>query len=75
MSESRIEMLLEALLNGEKPTIKPQSRVEAYLCALCEKGLGGANMFEPVTQEEYDALVAAGTVDASKYYLIVGDSV
>jgi hypothetical protein len=30
-------------------------------------------MFVSLTQSEYDALVAAGTVDANKYYLIVGD--
>ena len=29
--------------------------------------------FVSLTQSEYDALVAAGTVDANKYYLIVGD--
>ena len=27
----------------------------------------------PLTQAEYDALVAAGTVDPNKYYMIVGD--
>ena len=31
-------------------------------------------MFVPMTQAEYDALVTAGTVDASKYYMIVGES-
>lgn len=31
-----------------------------------------ANMFIPLTQAEYDALVEAGTVDDSKYYMIVG---
>ena len=30
--------------------------------------------FIPVTQYEYEALVAAGTVDDSKYYVIVGDN-
>lgn len=30
--------------------------------------------FIPVTQDEYDALVTAGTVDPSKYYMIVGES-
>ena len=33
-----------------------------------------ADTFVPLTQEEYDALVTAGTYDANKYYLIVGDS-
>lgn len=28
--------------------------------------------FIPVSQEEYDAMVAAGTIDESKYYMIVG---
>lgn len=41
MSQSRYDMLLEALLNGETPDIRPQSRAEAYLLALCEKGVGG----------------------------------
>lgn len=31
-------------------------------------------LFVSMTQAEYDALVAAGTVDANKYYMIVGDS-
>ena len=30
--------------------------------------------FVPITQEGYDALVAAGTLDKTKYYMIVGDS-
>ena len=30
--------------------------------------------FVPITQEGYDALVAAGTLDKTKYYIIVGDS-
>lgn len=30
------------------------------------------SMFVPVSQEDYDAMVAAGTVDESKYYMIVG---
>jgi hypothetical protein len=29
-------------------------------------------MFVPMSQAEYDALVAAGTVDESKYYMIAG---
>jgi hypothetical protein len=31
------------------------------------------SMFVPLSQEEYDALVEAGTVEEGKYYLIVGD--
>ena len=38
---SRIEKLLSALLKGEVPAVSPLSRVEAYLLALCEKGMGG----------------------------------
>lgn len=33
----------------------------------------GAN-FVPVTQEEYESIVEAGTEDENKYYMIVGDS-
>lgn len=29
-------------------------------------------VFIPISQADYDALVAAGTVDESKYYMIVG---
>ena len=32
------------------------------------------NLFVPVTQEEYDALVAADEDDDSKYYMIIGES-
>ena len=32
------------------------------------------SLFVSITQEGYDALVAAGTVDPAKYYMIVGDS-
>ena len=39
MSDSRIETLLEALLNGTDPPQEPMSRVEAYLYALAKKGL------------------------------------
>lgn len=31
-----------------------------------------AEVFIPISQADYDALVAAGTVDESKYYVIVG---
>lgn len=30
------------------------------------------SLFIPISQADYDALVAAGTVDESKYYMIVG---
>lgn len=30
------------------------------------------SLFVPISQADYDALVAAGTVDESKYYMIVG---
>lgn len=32
-----------------------------------------SGMFVSLSQDEYDALVASGAVDANKYYLIVGD--
>lgn len=38
---SRMETLLAALLNGETPEGVPRSRNEAYLYALCQKGMGG----------------------------------
>lgn len=40
---TRVEQLLDALLNGKTSTVKPLSRVEVYLKALCEKftGSGG----------------------------------
>lgn len=38
---SRMETLLAALLNGETPKGVPMSRNEAYLYALCQKGMGG----------------------------------
>ena len=38
------------------------------------KRLSEYTPFIAVTQDEYDALVAAGTVDESKYYVIVEDS-
>lgn len=41
MSKSRLEILLEALRNGETPDVTPLSRAEVYLLALCEKGVGG----------------------------------
>jgi hypothetical protein len=43
MSQSRYEILMEALLNGDVPNIRPQSRHEAYLLALCQKGVGGGS--------------------------------
>lgn len=32
------------------------------------------SLFVPISQEAYDLLVSNGTVDANKYYMIVGDS-
>lgn len=32
------------------------------------------SLFVPISQEDYDLLVSNGTVDANKYYMIVGDS-
>jgi hypothetical protein len=36
--------------------------------------LSGYTPFIPISQEDYDLLVSSGTVDESKYYVIVGDS-
>lgn len=48
---SRNEELLDALLNEtELPEIKPKSRVEAYLYALCEKGLITANELKEINR-------------------------
>lgn len=33
------------------------------------------SLFIPITQEDYDTLVAAGTVDMSKYYFIKKEEV
>lgn len=32
------------------------------------------SLFIPISQADYDALVSAGTVDESKYYMIEGDN-
>lgn len=40
---SRLEILLQALLNGEIPDIRPQSRAEVYLLALCDKSINGGS--------------------------------
>lgn len=48
---SRNEELLDALLNEtELPEIKPKSRMEAYLHALCEKGLITANELKEINR-------------------------
>lgn len=67
---TREEMYLAAAAGQEVPVPEPITRTEMFLANLANN----ASMFVPVTQEEYDALVASGTVDGSKYYLIVGDS-
>ena len=43
MAQSRIEALLEALVNGETSDVVPRSRNEAYLKALVEKMSGGGS--------------------------------
>lgn len=43
MGKTRIEKFLESLVNGKTTNIKPRSRIEAYLKALIEKGIGGGS--------------------------------
>ena len=42
-----------------------------YIKRMLEKGGGGGLKTVTLTQEEYDALVSAGTIDASTFYMIV----
>ena len=43
-----------------------------YIKRMLEKGGGGGGLKTvTLTQEEYDALVSAGTIDASTFYMIV----
>ena len=42
-----------------------------YIKRMLEKGGGGGLKTVTLTQDEYDALVSAGTVDASTFYMIV----
>lgn len=42
-----------------------------YIKRMLEKGGGGGLKTVTLTQAEYDALVSAGTVDASTFYMIV----
>jgi hypothetical protein len=51
MAQSRIEALLEALVNGETSDIVPRSRNEAYLKALVEMGMGGGSAPVVILQE------------------------
>lgn len=44
------------------------SEIDAHVASFLE------STFIPITQEEYDALVETGTVDSSKYYMIVEDN-
>ena len=45
-----------------------------YIKRMLEKGGGGGGLKTvTLTQEEYDALVSAGTVDASTFYMIVAE--
>lgn len=67
---TREETYLAAATGKDVHVPKPITRTEMFLANLVKN----ASMFVPVTQKEYDALVASGTVDDSKYYLIVGGS-
>lgn len=42
-----------------------------YIKRMLEKGGGGGLKTVTLTQDEYDALVSAGTVDAKTFYMIV----
>ena len=42
-----------------------------YIKRMIEKGGGGGLKTVTLTQDEYDALVSAGTVDAKTFYMIV----
>lgn len=42
-----------------------------YIKRMLEKGGGGGLKTVTLTQDEYDALVSAGTIDASTFYMIV----
>ena len=42
-----------------------------YIKRMLEKGGGGGLKTVTLTQDEYDALVSAGTIDAKTFYMIV----
>ena len=42
-----------------------------YIKRMLEKGGGGGLKTVTLTQDEYDALVSSGTVDAKTFYMIV----
>ena len=45
-----------------------------YIKRMLEKGGGGGGLKTvALTEDEYDALVSAGTVDASTFYMIVDE--
>lgn len=50
-----------------------------YIKRMLEKGGGGGGgagdnlKIKTLTQDEYDALVSAGTIDASTFYMIVDE--
>ena len=44
-----------------------------YIKRMLEKGGGGGLKTVTLTQDEYDALVSAGTIDASTFYMIVDE--
>ena len=41
-----------------------------YIKRMLEKGGGGGLKTVTLTQDEYDALVSAGTIDAKTFYMI-----
>lgn len=52
----------------KKDVSQLSSEIDAHVASFLE------STFIPITQEEYDALVETGTVDSSKYYMIVEDN-
>ena len=54
--------------NGVWVAVDAVPQLQALMDAYIEE------KFPSVTQTEYDALVEAGTMDGTKYYMIVGDS-
>lgn len=64
-SLENIKALYEALLAGEEPPIEPQSRVEAYLYALCSDDI--ANIPSSGPQSRVEAYLAAMCNNDAEY--------
>lgn len=58
----------------KKPVLPPVTAADNSKILQVVNGVWTAtDAFVPISQADYDSLVAAGTVDATKYYMIVGD--